>query len=462
MSNSSKPSQTAPKSHSPKLQSLKKYLPTLIIGTVLLIAVAAFFIYLDSRPQKTVGDAQGDENLLALKLSDDGSYYTVTGLGNYSGGDIQIPSEFKGVPVKEIGKWAFREKSSVVSVSIPDSVEIIRESAFKGTSITEIDVPDSVKLIEGYVFADCERLERARLPKNVDGLGEHIFESCVNLTETTLPENLTEIPAYTFSHCTLLENIIIPEGVEALGEQAFYDCNSLRHIDLPERLKTVSFGAFWNARLEEIKLPSGLKEIGKNAFMGNPLTEIELPEGLEKIGSRAFLGTDIGSVFISANVTEIGFEAFGGKYYYSDRAGISEIIIDEENPVYYSVNGCIIVRETGELILALSPDGVPDDGSVKIIGKFAYGNTDADVLAVPEGVTLIKSSGITDFKRIGEIILPSTLEKMEYQAISAVNMSSESVKKISFAGTREQWERMERDEDWLYNTDNVLVLERMN
>lgn len=438
---------------------MKKYLPTIIFGTVVLIAVAVLFTYLGTRPQKTVGDSEGDENVLAMKLSDDGSFYTVTGLGSYSESELIIPHDVDGIPIKEIGRWAFREERNITSVVIPDTVEKICESAFKSTSITEITVPDSVKYIEGYVFADCRGLEKAVLPKNVDFLGEHLFENCERLVTVALPENLKEIPAYTFARCTLLESVALPDGVESIGEYAFNDCNSLRHIDLPKSIKTVSDSAFNMARLEEIILPKGLKEIGSNAFMGNPVDEITLPDGLEIIGSRAFEFTGITNVFIPASVKEIGFEAFGGRYEFSDSAGISKVIISEENPVYFGTGGCVITRDEGELVLTLDPGSVPDDGSVKIIGPFAYGNVNAEVVAVPEGVTEIRSGGISDYEYIGEIRLPASLERIEYGGVSAVNHHNEAAERIVFEGTPEQWAAMEKDENWLSGTENVLIIE---
>lgn len=438
---------------------MKKYVPGIIFGFLALTVVAALFIYLDRQPQKAVGRNDGDEEMLSLKLSDDGSYYTVTGPGNFSGTDIVIPSEYKEIPIKEIGKWAFREKRNITSVTIPDTVEKICESAFKGTSITEVTVPDSVKIMEGYVFSGCEKLERTSMPKSINELGGHIFEGCQELKEVNLPENLTEIPEYMFFNCINLENIRLPDVTEKIGDYAFDECNSLKHIDLPESLIIISNDAFRGSGLTEAALPDGLKEIGNSAFMGCPIDEIVFPDGLEKIGNMAFKHTCLKSVFIPGSVLEIGCSPFGGVYSIFGERFTENVTVSDENPVYYSENNCIITRESGELIFTYDPDSVPKDGSVKIIGSFAYSDINADTVSIPEGVTLLKQSAIANFNRIDEIILPKSLEKMERSAISAVNYHSESVKRITFSGTHEQWMAMERDEEWLSSKDKVLIID---
>ena len=439
---------------------MKKYIPSLILGVVALVIVASLFVFLNSRPEKNVGPSEnGDEKILAMELSSDGSSYTVTGLGSLEGGDIVIPAEYKGVPIKEIGSRAFWGKSEVTSVVIPDTVEAIREAAFRGISAKEIILPDSVKIIEGYAFTDCQNLEKAVLPKNVDLLGVHLFENCAKLTEVNIPENITEIPEYMFTRCTLLESVTLPDGIETVGEQAFHVCNSLRNIELPGSVSKICKDAFWGARLEKIVLPEGIKEIGGNAFMGNPLSEANLPDGLEKIGNRAFQATDLESVHIPASVTEIGSAAFCSSYGFTDVGGIKDLTVAEDNPVYYSANNCIILKDTGELIFAPNPESVPDDGSVKIIGAEVYSEADADRVVIPEGVTLLKKHAIVGFERIGEIVLPASLEKIESGAISATDSKGNSVKSIIFSGGHDQWAAMEREEDWLSETDKVLIID---
>ncbi len=439
---------------------MKKYLPSLIFGLISLAAVAGLFIYLDRRPDRTVGDSESPEKVLKMELCDDGSYYIITGLGSYDSPDVVIPSEREGIPICEIGARAFWQNPDIASVTIPDTVTAIKEAAFRGTSISEITIPKSVKVIEGYVFADCERLETAVLPDDIDILGEHLFEGCSRLREVNIPKNITEIPAAMFQRCINLENIDMPDNIEIIGEEAFKVCDKLRSISLPEGLKHIRRSAFSGAKITRIDLPDSLETIGSHAFYGCPISEIDLPEGLREIGSFAFGRTDLESVYIPASVESMdldGFDESSGSPF-SRCKNLKNITISESNPVYYIKNNCIITR-TGELLFALRPEDVPTNGSIKVIGHFAYSGIEADRIVVPEGVVEIKDNGISDYDCVREIILPSTLAKMGYNAISATGTKLESAERIGFEGTREQWAEMDRDPEWLMNRDKVLVID---
>jgi hypothetical protein len=54
-----------------------------------------------------------------------GETYQVKGIGNCTDTDIVIPSTYNGLPVTSIGEDAFTGRSSLTSVTIPDSVTII-------------------------------------------------------------------------------------------------------------------------------------------------------------------------------------------------------------------------------------------------------------------------------------------------------------------------------------------------
>jgi hypothetical protein len=69
-------------------------------------------------------------NGLSLELGKDGNSYVVV---SYDGSvaDVVIPATYNGFPVTEIAEKAFQNSKELISVEIPDSVEIIGESAFK-------------------------------------------------------------------------------------------------------------------------------------------------------------------------------------------------------------------------------------------------------------------------------------------------------------------------------------------
>jgi hypothetical protein len=72
---------------------------------------------------------------------------TITGYTG-AGGDVAIPDTLGGYPVIAIGNDAFRDHTSLTSITIPDSVISIGNNAFRGcTSLTSIAIPDSVTSI---------------------------------------------------------------------------------------------------------------------------------------------------------------------------------------------------------------------------------------------------------------------------------------------------------------------------
>ena len=78
----------------------------------------------------TANSAQETFIGLAYTLSDDGTYYSVSGIGNCKDTDIFIPLMHNGLPVKEIASQAFYDCHSLTSVVIPDSVTSIGVGAF--------------------------------------------------------------------------------------------------------------------------------------------------------------------------------------------------------------------------------------------------------------------------------------------------------------------------------------------
>ena len=96
---------------------------------------------------------------LEYTLSDDGTYYIISGIGTCTDSDIVIPSTYNDKPVVSIGDVSFGFCFSLTSVTIPNSVTSIGDYSFVGcTSLTSITLPESVTSIGNFAFQKCSGL----------------------------------------------------------------------------------------------------------------------------------------------------------------------------------------------------------------------------------------------------------------------------------------------------------------
>lgn len=123
---------------------------------------------------------------------------------------VGIPPEIDGLPVTEIGSFAFAGCSELTYIIIPDTVTAIGDNAFfECTGLKEIKIPDGVTKIEDYTFGDC-----------------------FNLTDIIIPDGVTSIGRYAFSACSSLERVTVPKSVTLIDKGAFYNCRDLKEITI--------------------------------------------------------------------------------------------------------------------------------------------------------------------------------------------------------------------------------------
>lgn len=145
---------------------------------------------------------------------------------NGAAADVTIPSRYKGKPVTMIDHAAFHN-SAVTSVTIPDSVTSIHDSAFAYcSSLTNISIPNSVTSIGSFAFEGCTKLESITLPSSLLTISEFLFYDCSQLTTIHIPDSVSSIRTYAFYNCGKLETIRIPVSVTSIGSYAFDDCPS--------------------------------------------------------------------------------------------------------------------------------------------------------------------------------------------------------------------------------------------
>ena len=106
------------------------------------------------------------------------------------------------------------------------------------SSITSIVIGAEVTYIGGYSFTNFAKVSTITIPENIKGIGESAFLKCTGLT--TLNFNPNKCAAMgselkpVFEKCNSLININIGDNVKYIPEYAFEMCTAVPVINVPE------------------------------------------------------------------------------------------------------------------------------------------------------------------------------------------------------------------------------------
>ena len=121
-----------------------------------------------------------------LEYEEYSDYALVIGLGNVKDTEIYIADYYRDKSVTAINENAFRDCSSLISITIPDSVTSIGDKAFYGcSSLTSVTIPDGVTSIGYRAFYNCSSLTSITIPDSVTSIGISVFYKCASLTNIT-------------------------------------------------------------------------------------------------------------------------------------------------------------------------------------------------------------------------------------------------------------------------------------
>ena len=215
-----------------------------------------------------------------------------------------------------IGSSAFKGKSTLTAVSVPESVTSIGAYAFYDcTSLTAVSIPESVTTIGASAFQGCSALTtlvfNAENCTSCGSLDNPAFPS--SISSLIIGDKVTKIPDYFLYNGSKIENLTIPNSVTSIGNDAFILSSSLISISIPNSVTSIGYAAFFLcSSLSSLTLPNSISTIGTQTFSYcSSLTSVAIPNSVTTIGTRAFeYCSSLTSVTISNSVTSIGSYAF--------------------------------------------------------------------------------------------------------------------------------------------------------
>ena len=316
------------------------------------------------------------------------------------------------------GSTLVKYRGTEERVTIPDTVEVVGESAFENNQKVQfVVIPKSVKRLDAYVFWGCNNLEEVVLGKGLTAVDEYSFAGCTGLKQITIPENIQSIDAQAFAGCVNLTDIYIPATVTGIAEDAFLNCDNVTiHAD------EGSVAAQFAQKLAEQKNRDPLVTA---APVQTP-TEVSRPDTqatTEPVSTATpapvatpVPGNVLGSTIIVGNHALVMVHPGEEKVqqgYTEPEAG--QETGEEQDITAETENGKIpewMYYRNQSVSAVTIPEGTTE------IGRFAFSRSSLRTVTIPEGVTVIDYAAFYHCDNLDNVILPDTVNTVGAKAFT--------------------------------------------
>ena len=179
---------------------------------------------------------------------------------------------------------AFSECTNIKSLILPNTLTAIRTQAFWNTSLVSISIPASVETIDASAFKGCSSLatvtfEKGSKLKTIDG-----FHSCTSLTTIEIPASVETIKGAAFQYCTSLQTVTFEKGSQLKTVDGFSNCTALTTVDMSACTQVTEIGGkvfYEDSKLQLFKIGTRIPpRCGDDVFTGiNSYSVLKVPAG---------------------------------------------------------------------------------------------------------------------------------------------------------------------------------------
>lgn len=316
------------------------------------------------------------------------------------------------------GSTLVKYRGTEERVTIPDTVEVVGESAFENNQKVQfVVIPKSVKRLDAYVFWGCNNLEEVVLGKGLTAVDEYSFAGCTGLKQITIPENIQSIDAQAFAGCINLTDIYIPATVTGIAEDAFLNCDNVTI-----RADEGSVAAQFSQKLAEqknrdpmvtaapVQTPTAVSRPDTQATTEPVSTATPAPV------ATPVPGNVLGSTIVVGNHALVMVHPGEEKVqqgYTEPEAG--QETGEEQDITAETENGKIpewMYYRNQSVSAVTIPEGTTE------IGRFAFSRSSLRTVTIPEGVTVIDYAAFYHCDNLDNVILPDTVNTVGAKAFT--------------------------------------------
>lgn len=319
-------------------------------------------------------------------------------------------SDFSIENVDELVKY----KGNETTVTVPNTVAVIGESAFENNKTVEkIILPNSVKEIKPYAFWGCDNLKTVTLGKGITTIGDFSFMNCDGLETITIPSNVRSIGIQAFADCDRFEDITIPPEVTDIKDDAF-DRDYLLNIHCETGSYADKYAQSFYERQKNMTVYDKTEpdESGNGKQPAVPSDGVYSGDSVQaQLGiefPNDIIGDLLGSTRVVSNQAVVMMQNAGHPVQGSG-SGDSDSAKEPELP--WRISERTYYRDKD-----MTSDTLNDN--ITEIGRFAYARSGLTDIVLPEGLEKIEYAAFYHCDNLTHVDIPDSVTTVESKAFA--------------------------------------------